>query len=217
VLAYLFWHRPQARSGAEAYEQALLAFHRSLHRAPPAGLCGSATFRLAELPWLATPAAAQDENAPAPAQGLQPGGSDGGYEDWYLVEDYAALGVLGEAAVGRGHRSSHDEAARRSGAGAGGLYCMVEGEHGAALASIAAARLAIWVILATGPKQGVLGELLGDGMDPRHASLWRRQLVLGPAPEFCLLAGEPPAGAAPTRLPEGWSATVLGRELLWSG
>ena len=41
-------------------------------------------------------------------------------------------------------------------------------------------------------------------MDPEHASLWRRQFVLGPAPEYCLLAPEAPAGVAPTRLPEGW-------------
>ena len=54
-------------------------------------------------------------------------------------------------------------------------------------------------------------------MDPAHASLWRRQLVLGPAPEFCLLAGEVPAGVAPTRLPAGWVATTLEREALWSG
>jgi hypothetical protein len=59
--------------------------------------------------------------------------------------------------------------------------------------------------------------MLGDGMDPRHASLWRRQLVFGPAPEFCLLAGEVPAGVAPARLPDGWSATTLEREVLWSG
>jgi hypothetical protein len=59
-------------------------------------------------------------------------------------------------------------------------------------------------------------------MDPRHASLWRRQLVFGPAPEFCLLAGDRaklglPAGVAPARLPEGWTATVSEREPLVLG
>ena len=54
-------------------------------------------------------------------------------------------------------------------------------------------------------------------MDPRHASLWRRQLVLSPAPEFCLLAREIPPGVASTRLPDGWTARILAREALWSG
>jgi hypothetical protein len=210
VLAYLFWHRPRESSDVAAYEQAQVGFHRSLHREPPVGLCGSAAFRVPRLPWL-EPAGA----APAPSAGRA-------YEDWYLVEDYAALGVLNGAAAGRGHRTAHDEAARLLGAGAGGLYALVEGERShpgpcAGLESIGEATHAVWVAHPPGSKDGVIGELLGDGMDRRHASLWRRQLVLGPAPEYCLLASEIPAGVAPTRLPADWTVTILERELLWSG
>jgi hypothetical protein len=194
VLAYLFWHRPLEPAGAEAYEQAQLTFHRSLARNRPMGMCGSASFRVPSIPWLA-------------------GAS--GYEDWYLLEDYTALGVLNEAAVGHGHRTPHDDAARRFGGGAGGLYALVEGDRSDALCATGA--LAVWVARPPGSERRPLGELLGDGMDPLRASLWRRQLVFGPAPEFCLLAGEASAGVAPTRLPEGWSATMLEREVLWSG
>jgi hypothetical protein len=205
VLAYLFWHRPRESSDVAAYERAQMGFHRSLHRAPPVGLCGSAVVRVAQLPWV-------------PAQGAD----RGAYEDWYVVEDYAALGVLNGAAVGRGHRTAHDEAARLLGAGAGGLYALVEGERSevgecAGLESIGQASHAVWVARPPGSKHGIVGELLGDGMDRRHASLWRRQLVLGPAPEYCLLASEIPAGVAPTRLPADWTVTILERELLWSG
>jgi hypothetical protein len=211
VLAYLFWHRPSESTDAAAYEQAQVAFHRSLHRSPPVGLCGSSAFRVTGTPWLAA------ANAGTPV-----GAGDRAYEDWYLVEDYAALGVLNEAAVGRGHRTAHDAAARMFGAGAGGLYALVEGdrpEQGrpAGCESIGEATHAIWVARPPGAGSRMLGELLGDGMDRRHASLWRRQLVLGPAPEYCLLASEVPAGVAPTRLPPGWTATMIERELLWSG
>jgi hypothetical protein len=204
VLAYLFWHRPRDPASVEAYEHAQLAFHRSLARSRPVGMCGSASFRVPEIPWLA--AVSHGETEPV---AVTPG-----YEDWYLVEDFTALGVLNEAAVGHGHRTPHDEAARRFGVGAGGLYGLVEGERTDLLS---AASMAVWVQRPPGSERRPLGELLGDGMDPRHASLWRRQLVLGPAPEFCLLAGEAPAGVAPTRLPDGWSATTLAREALWNG
>lgn len=205
MLAYVFWHRPRDPSRAEGYEQTLLAFHRSLARSAPVGMSASASFRLGELPWLAPLTDA-------------PGGmveARGGYEDWYLLEDFAALGVLNEAAVGRGHATSHDAIARGYGAGAGALYGLVEGEPCAA--SLADASLAVWVERPSGGPDRGLGELLGDGMQPAHASLWRRHLVLGPAPEFCLLAKEPPQGVAPARLPEGWTASALTRDVLWSG
>ena len=213
MLAYLFWHRPLERCDVAAYEQALIAFHRSLHRAPPVGLGGSAVFRVAQLPFLG--------EAATPSGG-EPAAATTGYEDWYLVEDYAALGVLNEAAVGRGHRTAHDDAARRTGACAGGLYALVEGERcetgeRPGLESIGDATLAVWVARPPGSRQRMLGELLGDGMDRRRASLWSRQLALGPAPEFCLLASELPRGVAPTRLPPDWTATILERSPLWSG
>jgi hypothetical protein len=192
MLAYVFWHRPAPEVESGIYEQALEHFHRSLARTPPEGFTGSACYHAAELPWL-----------------------DGGtaYEDWYFVENYTALGVLNEAAVGHGHHTPHDDLAHRFGAGAGGLYGLIEGHS----PQLEEASLAVWVARSPGVQRRVLGELLGDGMDPRHASLWRRQLVLGPAPEYCLLAREPSAGVAPTRLPEGWTATVFEREALWTG
>jgi hypothetical protein len=220
MLAYVFWHRPLDDSAVDAYERAEIAFHRSLAHARPTGMRGSAVFRVTELPWLAPPtgAAATQSSVDPPARSGSPsGGGAAGYEDWYLVEDYTALGILNEAAVAHGHRTAHDDLARRFGAGAGGLYGLVEGELAPGLDSIGAASIAIWVARTPGIERRGLGELLGDGMDPAQASLWRRQLVFGPAPEFCLLAHEPPAGAAPTRLPSGWTARVLAREAIWHG
>jgi hypothetical protein len=207
VLAYLFWHRPRDTATLEDYEQAQVAFHRSLAHTPPVGLLASACYRVRQLAWLPRPpVGAAAASAPADTAGAA-------YEDWYLVEDWAALGVLNEAAVGRGHRTTHDALARRFGAGAGGLYELLEGDREDPLDE---ATVATWVGRPPGSPQRMLAELLGDGMDPKRASLWRRQLVLGPAPEYCLLAGEAPAGVAPTRLPDGWTATTLDRTALWT-
>ncbi len=199
MLAYVFWHRPLDDLAVEDYEHAEIAFHRSLAHAPPTGFQGSAVFRVAGLPWLEGP----------------------GYEDWYFVEDYTALGVLNMAAVSHGHRTVHDKVAHRFGGGAGGLYGLIEGHPPVAPGAFDKESVAVWVRRSPGIERRALGDLLGDGMDSQHASLWRRQLVLGPAPEFCLLAGNRtklglPAGVAPTRLPEGWTATVFEREALWT-
>jgi hypothetical protein len=192
VLAYVFWHRPADPGGAEEYEQATEAFHRSLARTPPVGMRGSAAYRVPDAPWLDGP----------------------GYEDWYLLEDFTALGVLNEAAVGRGHRTPHDRVARRYGAGAGALYALIEGEGAAPGAAPGSAAPATWVARPPGSPERAIGDLLGDGMDPSCASLWRRLLVLGPASEYCLTAPEASRGVSETRLPQGWSARTVARELL---
>ncbi len=187
MLAYVFWHRPAAGVAEEEYEAALQHFHRSLGHNPPSGLTGSATLRAAELPWLE--------------------GEGQGYEDWYEVEGWTALGVLEAAAVSRGHEHAHHEAARRAGGGTAAVYRRVEGEL-----EPGRARLAAWVTRPPGKGDPSVGELLGDGVSSLEGSLWQRCLVLGPAPEFCLLidAAELPAetGLAPARLPSGWSAEL---------
>jgi len=203
MLAYVFWHRPRAGADIAAYESAQVAFHRSLAGNPPVGMRSSSCFRVARVPWLQV------------ADG-QPASGAADYEDWYLLDDFTALGVLNEAAVGRGHRTSHDRAARAAGEGAGGVYCLVEGEPRTSWEQGAPAP-ATWVSRPPGSGRFAIGELLGDGMDPHEASLWRRQLVLGPAPEFCLQAPEVPAGVAAGRLPPGWGAVTLAREALFGG
>jgi hypothetical protein len=196
VLAYLSWHRPAVDVDPAAYEQALVRLHRSLEHRPPSGFRGSAAFRSSELPWIAP----------------VPGGAGAGYEDWYLVDGWSALGVLEEAAVSRGHVTRHDAVAAMAGVSSGGVYRLSEGHP-----ALGEARVSVWIARAPGHTPMRLGELLGDGMDRARSGLWRRCLGLGPAPEHCLLAPEAPAGVAATRLPAGWCATVGSREALFAG
>ncbi len=191
MLAYVFWHRPAEGVAVEDYERALRRFHASLAHRPPSGLLGSASLRAGRLPWL-------------------PGDEDG-YEDWYLVESWSAVGVLEAAAVSRGHETAHREAARRAGGGTAAIYRRIEGA-----APPAGCRLSAWVSRPAGDEDPTLGDLLGDGIEPERGSLWQRALVLGPAPEFCLLyaADElpPDTGLGAERLPAGWRAVTARRE-----
>lgn len=189
MLAYVFWHRPAAGVAPETYGAAIRRFHRSIAARPPMGFVCSASLRAPDLEWLA--------------------GEGDGFEDWYVVEDFAALGVLNEAAVGRGHLSAHDTAARQAGPGTGSIYRLLEG-----VPAPAQARIAVWIDKPRGVESPLLAALLGDGMDAAHAGLWQRQLALGPSPEYCVLAREAPAGVAPARLARGWTATVTAREAL---
>lgn len=92
-----------------------------------------------------------------------------GYEDWYLVDDWHSVGVLNAAAVDAAHRGDHDAVAEHAGAGAAGIFALQEGDL-----DVADAGVAEW---SASPLPAPAGE---------HA-LWQRQMVLGPAPEFCLL------------------------------
>jgi hypothetical protein len=203
MLAYLSWHRSAAGVQAAAYERALERFHRSLAHRPPSGFRGSGTFRVSELRWL----------EPGEGTGEGEGGrSEPGYEDWYLLDDWAAVGILEEAAVAHGHLSAHDAVASLAGAATGAIYRLVEGR-----ARLDGAGVQVWVARAPGHDHPSLAALLGDGMDRDLGALWRRCIGLGPAPEYCLLAAEPPAGVAASRLPAGWSSRTVSREAVWTG
>ena len=134
MLAYVFWHRPAGVVAPEDYERRLRAFHETLDGP-------SACFRLDALPFKHVD----------------------GYEDWYLVDDWADLGVLNEAALAPVRRHEHDEAAHASAHGWGAVYRLVRGvpEPPAAVQ---------WA----------------PADEPRAITAWQRQMVLGPAPEFCL-------------------------------
>jgi hypothetical protein len=193
MLAYVSWHRPAAGVEQAAYEGALENFHASLARRPPSGFGGSAVFKTQEIPWL-------------------DGGAQGGYEDWHLLDGWSAVGVLEEAAVSSGHISAHDAIAAKAAVSTGAIYRLAEGH-----ARLGETRVSVWVTRAAGHGHPSVEALLGDGMDRTSAGLWRRCIGLGPAPEYCLLASERPAGVAEARLPAGWSAQAIGREVLWNG
>jgi hypothetical protein len=172
MLAYLFWHQPGTDQAVELYERALVAFHRRLRDVPVPGLVASGTARVGGLPWM-------------------PGD---GYEDWYAVNDYTALGVLNDAAVDAQHVEAHDLAAHAAGFGAGGLYALERGMIDARAAHC------MWLTKPAGVSYPDFADQLMLLTAGEAASVWRRQMVFGPAPEYRVTAGRElamPADMAP--------------------
>lgn len=112
-----------------------------------------------------------------------PFGEGGGYEDWYLVADWQSLGALAEVAVDSLHRDAHDRAARNAAQGWGGVYRLIRG-------ATAPPQLARWLEKPPGQTYETFLSSLPS------STIWQRQLVLGPAPEFCLGDGPPDARRA---------------------
>jgi hypothetical protein len=106
----------------------------------------------------------------------------GGYADWYLVDGSAVLDVLNEAAVNVARSASHDAVAHLSSDGAGKLLTRVSG------AARPGAGYEIRFSKPAGMGYRELYERLKPWTDQAELTLWRRMMVLGPPPEFCLLA-----------------------------
>lgn len=105
------------------------------------------------------------------------GEEDSGYEDWYLVENWEKLGELNSAAVDSVRRADHDRAASHAADGWGAVYSLLRGP-----ASIPEG--ARWLDKPRGtPTDQFLASLA-------EATVWQRQMVLGPGPEFCAVSPE---------------------------
>jgi hypothetical protein len=105
-----------------------------------------------------------------------------GYADWYLVESSAALDPLNEAAVKGARSAPHDAVAHMATDGAGKLMILKSGS------ARTEPGFEIRFSKPAGMAYTELYERLKPWTDRAEVSLWRRMMVLGPAPEFCLVA-----------------------------
>jgi len=182
MLAYVFWHRPSPRVERPAYEEKMRRFQQSLLKHPSPGLTGAWSWRIDAVPWL---------------------GDHAGYEDWCLLQGSWAMDPLNSYAVAGDTKVVHDPLAAQMEIGAGGLYAHVLGEPCTATRSTV-----VWL---TRPR----GIDWRAALEPIHvahpnATIWRRQMVLGPAPEF----GVEVPGEAAIAAPEGWQGRAVRRDRL---
>jgi hypothetical protein len=122
------------------------------------------------------------------------------YSDWYLVDGSAALDVLNAAAVSGARTPAHDAAARMAVDGVGKLYSLVSGEPAAGPG------FEIQFSKPAGVGYPDHYERLRRYTKGPGVSLWRRMMVLGPPPEFCVLA------PSEVELPPEYRPEVLRRE-----
>jgi hypothetical protein len=122
------------------------------------------------------------------------------YSDWYLLESSAAMDVLNAAAVSGDRAGPHDAVAGMAADGMGKLFKLAAGEH-----SIEAG-FEVRFSKSAGMKYADLYARLQPLTAAPGVSLWRRMMVLGPPPEFCLIA---PSEVA---LPEEMRPEVFRRE-----
>lgn len=102
-----------------------------------------------------------------------PFGEGHGYEDWYLVGDWRSLGELNDDAVDVRSEAAHDAVAKLASEGCGGIYRLLQGDP-------TPPERARWITKPASESYTSFLAQLGS------ATVWRRQLVLGPAPEFCV-------------------------------
>jgi hypothetical protein len=171
MLMYLFWHWPRPEVAPHDYETDEALFQAAIADAAPSGLIAPATFRCSGATWV--------------------NGGGTGYEDCYLLDNSGALDPLNEAAVVGGRKQPHDRLAAGMEAGAGALYSLRSG-----MPSAVPAGDALWFSKARGVPYADFYERIRPLTDQPGATLWRRQMVLGPAPEFCLIGASSSATSA---------------------
>ncbi len=184
MLAYAFWHWKRPEVSIETYEARQGDFQGALAAHPPAGFLHGSTARIEGAPWAA-------EGEPA-------------YEDWYVIRGMGSLEALNEAAVTAARRAPHDAVAHLAAGGTAGLYGLRAGSP------ITAPPLATWFRKPPGLSYSALLEALTPIIATAPATLWMRQMVLGPTPEFCLHS------STPVELPPGVTGHTLSLFPVWT-
>jgi len=161
MLAYVFWHWPRPEIERGQYLDHLAEFHRTLVANKPPGFQRSVVFHISDANWLNTDGEA--------------------YEEWYLLDDSAALDPLNEAAVSGVCEEPHNRVARAAADGTGGLYRLRAGEG-----DLAQARFATWLSKPAGVSYKDFYAGLESLTTQPGVTLWGRQMTLGPTTEFCI-------------------------------
>ena len=185
MLAYVFWHWPQSAIDRGSYLDHLADFHRTLAANKPAGFQRSVVFRISGANWLKTAGEA--------------------YEEWYLLDDSAAMDRINDAAVSGACEVPHNRVAREAADGTGGLYRFRVGQE-----ELDQSRFALWLSKPGGVSYNDFYAALQPLTSRPGVGLWGRQMTLGPTTEFCIHS------STPIQLPDNYSGHSVRLELIYS-
>jgi hypothetical protein len=184
MLAYVFWHWRQSSVTRETYEAHLASFHQTLADNGPPGFRHSVVFAIENAFWLGTSGVA--------------------YEEWYVVDDSAALDPLNIAAVSGACEAPHNLVARQAADGIGGLYRWRDG-----IQRVSGAKYATWLAKPEGVSYKDFYATLQPLLSQHESALWGRQMTLGPTKEFCVQSPHP------IELPAGYQGEQLTLTQVW--
>jgi len=185
MLAYVFWHWPQSSIDRGAYLEHLADFHRTLADNKPTGFQRSVVFRISGVNWLSTTGEA--------------------YEEWYLLDDSAAMDRLNDAAVSGACEEPHNRVAREAADGIGGLYRFRLGHE-----DLARSTHATWLSKPAGVSYKDFYAALQPLTSQPDVGLWGRQMTLGPTAEFCIHS------STPIELPPNVTGQTIFLEPVWA-
>jgi len=178
MLAYVFWHWPQSSIDRTVYESDLLQFHQTLAANKPAGFRFSVVYSMVGARWLPTTTSV--------------------YEEWYLLDDSAAMDRINYAAVNGPCEEPHNRVARNADGGVGGLYRLRLGQE-----NLIKDKHATWLSKPPGMSYSAFDAKIQSVISNQAATLWARQMTLGPTTEFCLHS------ETPLKLPAEFSGTTI--------
>src|SRR5215203_3104196 len=184
MLAYVFWHWPQPKNDRGVYLDHVVDFQQTLASNKPVGFQQSAVVRINHANWLKT--------------------SGEAYEEWYLLDDSAAMDKLNDAAVTRACEEPHNRVAREAEDGIGGLYRLRAGND-----DLPQSKFAFWFSKPTGVSYKDLYATLEPLTSQPGVTLWGRQMTLGPTTEFCIHSG------IRVELPNIFSPTAFELDLIY--
>jgi len=181
VFAYVFWHQRDDAYPAQLYEEGLTSFHTRLSSLGVRGFLGSFSFKVSGVPWI----------------------TGEGYEDWYLVDGLGVLEEINSLITDPTIRGVHDGVARMSINGKATILAHIKGDP-----TLIDAPNTYWLAKPRGTSYDDFYRGIESLTRDAVASVWRRQLALGPNPEFLMITRTNP------RLPEAYLPRPVSRRML---